>query len=82
MVAFIGLGIQFNPFGAAPPLWETLTTAYGLTYVVPMLLERLWLKRFIRKRLPLLQVAPYILTGFLWQPLLEAIKSVVVAFIK
>jgi hypothetical protein len=82
MVIFIGLGIQFSPFGAALPLWETLTTAYGLTYIVPMLLERLRIKGFIGKRLPLLQFSPYILAGFLWQPLLEAIKSAAVAIIK
>lgn len=70
----ICLGVYFSPIAQEPPLLETLATAYGLTCLVPVLLERLGLKLLIEPNFPMSQFAPYVLTGILWQVALNGIK--------
>ncbi|WP_248277738.1 peptidoglycan-binding domain-containing protein [Brasilonema sp. UFV-L1] len=72
MIFCILLGVYHSPLPGSPPKWNTaLATAYGLTYIVPFLLESLPLKHSRQTSLPLLQYAPYVLTGIFWKPILN-----------
>jgi Putative peptidoglycan binding domain len=72
MISCILLGIYYSPLpGYAPTLNTALATAYGLTCIVPFLLECLPLKQSEQPRLPLLQYAPYVLTGIFWKPIIN-----------
>jgi hypothetical protein len=72
MISCILLGIYYSPVPGSPPMLNTaLATAYGLTCVVPFLLECLPLKYLQQPSLPLLQYAPYVLTGILWKPIIN-----------
>lgn len=72
MTFFILLGIYYSPMpGSIPTLNTALATAYGLTCIVPFLLDCLPLKQSKQPSLPLLQYAPYVLTGIFWKPLLN-----------
>ncbi len=78
MVANIFVGIFLSPLDSeAISLPVSLATAYGLTCVVPPVLERLQLKLL---SFPLLQFSPYLLIGFLWHPVLNALKVLVTKF--
>jgi len=72
----IGLGVYLSPIAHEPPFLETLATAYGLTCVVPLLIERLGLKLLITPNFPMTQFAPYVLTGIFWQATLDGIKMI------
>ncbi|MEH2181263.1 peptidoglycan-binding domain-containing protein [Nostoc sp.] len=73
MISFIMLGIYFSPIAGNDPEWKTaLATAYGLTCIVPFLLECLPLKPSKQLNLPLLQYAPYVLTGIFWKPIINS----------
>ncbi|NJM69335.1 MAG: peptidoglycan-binding protein [Scytonema sp. RU_4_4] len=72
MIFCILVGVYHSPLPGSPPKWNTaLATAYGLTYIVPFLLEYLPLKHSRQTSLPLLQYAPYVLTGIFWKPILN-----------
>jgi hypothetical protein len=72
MISSIILGIYYSPIPGYPPKLSTaLATAYGLTYIVPCLLEYLPLKQPQQPKLPLLQYAPYVLTGIFWKPIIN-----------
>ena len=72
MISFILLGIYCSPIPGNEPKWNTaLATAYGLTCIVPFLLECLPLKPSKQSSLPLLQYAPYVLTGIFWKPIIN-----------
>lgn len=72
MISFIMLGIYSSPIGKATPEWHiALPTAYALTCIVPFLLECLPLKPSKQTSLPLLQYAPYVLTGIFWKPIID-----------
>jgi peptidoglycan hydrolase-like protein with peptidoglycan-binding domain len=72
MISFIMLGIYYSPIPGDEPKWNTaLATAYGLTCIVPFLLECLPLKPSKQTSLPLLQYAPYVLTGIFWKPIIN-----------
>ncbi len=72
MISFILLGIYCSPIPVADELkWNiALATAYGLTCIVPFLLECLPLKPSKHSSLPLLEYAPYVLTGIFWKPII------------
>lgn len=74
MTLAIYLGIHLNPLAdqKPPDSLESLATAYGLTYLVPFLLERLQLKS---SKLPFLRYAPFVLAGFLWRPIFDYLKA-------
>ncbi|MBN4006002.1 peptidoglycan-binding protein [Nostoc sp. LPT] len=72
MISFIMLGIYFSPIAGDDPEWKrALATAYGLTCIVPFLLECLPLKPSKQSSFPLLQYAPYVLTGIFWKPIIN-----------
>ncbi|QKQ74300.1 peptidoglycan-binding protein [Nostoc sp. TCL240-02] len=72
MIFFIMLGIYSSPIGRDAPKWHiALATAYALTCIVPFLLECLPLKPSKQTSLPLLQYAPYVLTGIFWKPIIN-----------
>ncbi|MCW5313163.1 peptidoglycan-binding protein [Nostoc sp. KVJ3] len=72
MISFIILGIYYSPIpGNEPKLSTALATAYGLTCIVPFLLECLPIKPSKESNLPLLQYAPYVLTGIFWKPIIN-----------
>ncbi|MBE9205257.1 peptidoglycan-binding protein [Nostoc sp. LEGE 06077] len=72
MICFILLGIYYSPIpGEAPQMNTALATAYGLTCIVPFLIECLPLKQPQPKKFPLLEYAPYVLTGFFWKPIVN-----------
>lgn len=72
----IGLGVYLSPIAHEPPFLETLATAYGLTCVVPLLIDRLGLKLLITPNFPMTQFAPYVLTGIFWQATLDGLKMI------
>ncbi|MGA7937206.1 MAG: peptidoglycan-binding protein [Kovacikia sp.] len=75
MICLILLGIYHSPLPGSPPeLNAALTTAYGLTYVVPLVLERFSLNPR-KSNLFLLQYAPYVLTGIFWKAILSLIET-------
>ncbi|MBU7587348.1 MAG: peptidoglycan-binding protein [Nostoc sp. TH1S01] len=72
MICFILLGIYYSPIpGEIPKLSTALATAYGLTCIVPFLIDCLPLKQPQTKKFPLLEYAPYVLTGFFWKPIVN-----------
>ncbi|ARV57319.1 peptidoglycan-binding protein [Nostocales cyanobacterium HT-58-2] len=72
MISFILLGIYHSPLpGSAPQLNIALVTAYGLTCIVPYLLNYLPIKLSQQPNFPLLQYAPYVLTGIFWKPIIN-----------
>jgi peptidoglycan hydrolase-like protein with peptidoglycan-binding domain len=72
MIVCILVGIYHSPLPGKVPTFNTaLATAYGLTCIVPFLLEHMPLKHFNHKNLPLFQYAPYVLAGIFWKPLLN-----------
>ncbi|MHC0064101.1 peptidoglycan-binding domain-containing protein [Nostoc sp. UIC 10890] len=72
MISFILLGIYYSPISGDDPEWRrALATAYGLTCIVPFLLECLPLKPSKQPSLPLLRYAPYVLTGIFWKPIIN-----------
>jgi hypothetical protein len=76
MICFILLGIYYSPIPGEPPQLSTaLATAYGLTCIVPFLIECLPLKQPKPKKLPLLEYAPYVLTGFFWKPIVNLLGT-------
>lgn len=76
IVSCILLGIYHSPLPGTPPIFTTaLATAYGLTYVVPFLLEKLPIKQHSRVSQTLLQYAPYVLTGIFWKPILNVLTA-------
>lgn len=79
MISFILLGIYYSPIpGETPQLSTALVTAYGLTCIVPFLIECLPLKQSKSKKLPLLEYAPYVLTGFFWKPIVNFLGTLFV----
>lgn len=78
MIFFIMVGIYCSPItDNRPQLSTALATAYGLTYVVPSLLDCIPFKQPRQQSLPLFEYAPYVLTGIFWTPILSLIVSVV-----
>jgi Putative peptidoglycan binding domain len=76
MISCILLGIYYSPIpGDEPELNTALATAYGLTCIVPFLLECLPLKSSKQTSLPLLQYAPYVLTGIFWKPIINFVGT-------
>ena len=72
MIFCILLGIYYSPLPGSTPHFNTaIATAYGLTCVVPFLLESLPLNQSNQQRLVLFEYAPYVLTGILWKPILD-----------
>ncbi|AUB36354.1 Peptidoglycan-binding [Nostoc flagelliforme CCNUN1] len=72
MISCILLGIYYSPIPGDDPEWNTaLATAYGLTCIVPFLLDYLPLKPSKRSSFPLFQYAPYVLTGIFWKPIIS-----------
>jgi Putative peptidoglycan binding domain len=72
MISCILLGIYYSPIAGDDPEWNTaLATAYGLTCIVPFLLDCLPIKPSKQSSLPLLQYAPYVLTGIFWKPIIN-----------
>ncbi|MBD0266129.1 MAG: peptidoglycan-binding protein [Tolypothrix sp. Co-bin9] len=72
MISFILLGIYYSPIPGDTPKFNTaLATAYGLTCIVPFLLECLPIKQSKEPSLPLLRYAPYVLTGIFWKPIIN-----------
>ncbi|BAY29199.1 peptidoglycan binding domain-containing protein [Nostoc carneum NIES-2107] len=77
MISFIILGIYCSPIiGPPPKLSVALATAYGLTCLVPFLLECLPLKQSQQSNFPLLRYAPYVLTGIFWKPIINFLGTV------
>jgi hypothetical protein len=71
MICFILLGIYYSPIPGESPKFNTaLATAYGLTCIVPFLLECLPIRQSKQHSLPLLRYAPYVLTGIFWKPII------------
>ena len=76
MITCILLGIYYSPLpGTTPHFKAALTTAYGLAYVVPFLLDRLPLRPPDRPDLRFVQYAPYVLTGIFWKPLIQVVEK-------
>lgn len=76
IVACILLGIYHSPLPGSPPMFTTaVATAYGLTYVVPLLLEKLPIKQHNHVSQALLQYAPYVLTGIFWKPIFNILTA-------
>ncbi|NDJ20513.1 peptidoglycan-binding protein [Nostoc sp. B(2019)] len=76
MISSILLGIYHSPIpGPSPQLNTALATAYALTCIVPFLLDCLPLKPSDKPSLPLLQYAPYVLTGIFWKPIINFIGT-------
>lgn len=76
IVSFILLGIYHSPLPGSPPMFTTaLATAYGLTYVVPLLLDRLPIRQNNHVSRTLLQYAPYVLTGIFWKPIFNILSA-------
>lgn len=74
MVLSVLIGICFSPLPGAIPLSPAaIVTAIGLTCVTPFLLNRLKLQPPNPSNLPLLQYAPFVLTGIFWKPVLAAL---------
>jgi len=74
MISFILLGIYYSPIpGETPKLNTALATAYGLTCIVPFLLECLPIRQSKQSSLPLLRYAPYVLTGIFWKPIVASL---------
>jgi len=72
MISCILLGIYYSPLPGSTPIFNTaLATAYGLTCIVPFLLKCLPIKQSKQPSLPLLQYAPYVLTGIFWKPIIN-----------
>jgi Putative peptidoglycan binding domain len=72
MISCILLGIYHSPIpGDMPKLNTALATAYGLTCIVPFLLDCLPIKQRNQANLPLFQYAPYVLTGIFWKPIIN-----------
>ncbi|MBD2775984.1 peptidoglycan-binding domain-containing protein [Iningainema tapete] len=71
MIVCILLGIYHSPLPGSPPQLNTaIATAYGLTCVVPFLLQRLQVLQSNQPRVLLFEYAPYVLTGIFWKPVL------------
>lgn len=78
MIFCILLGIYCSPLpGSAPHFNTAIATAYGLTCVVPFLLESVPMKQSNQQRLLLFEYAPYVLTGILWKPILDLLLKVI-----
>lgn len=74
MVLCVLVGICFSPLPGSIPLSPAaIVTAIGLTCVTPFLLNLLKLQPLNSSNLPLLQYAPYVLTGIFWKPVLAAL---------
>jgi Putative peptidoglycan binding domain len=75
IIASILLGIYHSPLPGNALQLNTATafaTAYGLTCVVPFLIDFLPpLKYYDRNALPLFRYAPYVLTGIFWKPIIN-----------
>jgi peptidoglycan hydrolase-like protein with peptidoglycan-binding domain len=71
------LGIQFSDLLTTQhPNWLTaLVTAFALTCVTPFLLKLLQLPQPIQPTSPLLQYAPFVLTGIFWKPMLITLEA-------
>ena len=78
MIFCILLGIYHSPLPGSPPQFNTaIATAYGLTCVVPFLLESLPLKQSNQQSLLLFEYAPYVLTGIFWKPIINYLLTLV-----
>ncbi len=78
MIFCILLGIYYSPLPGSTPHFNTaIATAYGLTCVVPFLLESLPMKQSNPQRFLLFEYAPYVLTGILWKPILDLLLKVI-----
>ncbi|MBD2694653.1 peptidoglycan-binding domain-containing protein [Anabaena catenula] len=76
MISCILLGIYYSPLpGSEPTFSKALATAYGLTCIVPFLLDCLPLKQSKQPIFPVLQYAPYVLTGIFWKPILNFVGT-------
>ncbi len=72
MIFLIVIGIYYSPIPGSPPRLSTaLATAYGLTCIVPFIIEYVPLKQSRLSNLLLFQYAPYVLTGIFWKPIIN-----------
>lgn len=80
MIVFIMLGMYLNPLSSThipPRLSNALATAYALTCIVPVLLERFPWKSFERSKFPLLRYAPFICVGMFWNLIFKALERLI-----
>ncbi|MGA7936839.1 MAG: peptidoglycan-binding protein [Kovacikia sp.] len=71
-------GIYYSPLNnRQSPFPVSLATAIALSCVTPFLVKVLGLNQSILLSLPLLQYAPYVLTGIFWSPLLNSLKRLI-----
>jgi peptidoglycan hydrolase-like protein with peptidoglycan-binding domain len=75
-ICSVCVGIYLSPLTLEPALAEMLVISYGLTFIVPFLLERLGVKLLVAS-IPLLRFAPYVLAGVLWESALNAVKLLI-----
>ncbi|UBF26286.1 peptidoglycan-binding protein [Kovacikia minuta CCNUW1] len=76
-VTAIVLGMYYNPFPKVQNLHlsNAVTTAYALTFLVPLLIEYFPLKRLSQSGSPLLQYGPYVGVGIFWYTIFEAVGT-------
>jgi peptidoglycan hydrolase-like protein with peptidoglycan-binding domain len=79
MVVFIVLGMYLNPMPvqSPPQLSNAVATAYALTYIVPILLERIPLKPLNQSEVPLLKYSPFIFVGMFWNSIFKLLGSLI-----
>ncbi|MBE9178504.1 peptidoglycan-binding protein [Oculatella sp. LEGE 06141] len=80
MIVFIVLGMYLNPISTAhipPRLSNAVATAYALTCIVPMLLDRIPWRSFDRSKLPLLRYAPFVCVGMFWDLIFKALERLI-----
>jgi peptidoglycan hydrolase-like protein with peptidoglycan-binding domain len=79
MIFFIVLGMYLHPTSAqVPPQFSNaVATAYALTYVVPVLLEKIPLKPPDQSNVPLLKYAPFICVGMFWNTIFELLEGLI-----
>lgn len=80
MIVFIVLGMYLNPISTDNiplRLSNAVATAYALTCIVPILLDRISWKSLERSKLPLLRYAPFICVGMFWNLIFKALERLI-----
>jgi len=75
MVRSIVLGMYLHPNAAQAPsqVSNAIATAYALTYVVPLLLEKISLGPLNQLNIPFLKYAPFICVGMFWNSIMNTL---------
>ena len=79
MIALISLGIYYSPLPGSTDfeLGIVLTTAYGLSALVPYFLDHFSFNNYAKQNRIILQYSPYVLIGMLWKPMLSFLEQLI-----